>query len=53
MQRIGDFAVLQRLYVDPYATLDWQLADDLFCGIDTQMSARQHGRRTLLPRMMT
>ena len=35
MQRIGDFAVLQRLYVDPYATLDWQRAEDRFLGTET------------------
>ena len=35
MQRIGDFTVLQRLYVDPYATLDWQRAEDRFLGTET------------------
>jgi hypothetical protein len=35
MQRIGDFAVLQWLHVDPYATRNWQLAEDDFCGTDT------------------
>jgi hypothetical protein len=35
MQRIGDFAVLQQLKVDPHADLGCQLANDHFCGIDT------------------